>query len=309
LVAMRFEKYLDELANPDRPLRVSQLERLANLDPEDLALVRERWPRIPADRRRRLLTEAAELAEDNVELNFDGLMLVGLEDPDAGVRAAAVAGLWENDSRKVLVRLLALVEGDPAEEVRAAAAVVLGRHCARAQANDLLPRDSARLRETLLRVFDTEGESVEVRRRALEALGVFDDEQVAAAIERAYRHTDRRLRVSALYAMGRSCDRRWLPLLAEALSSPDPEVRFEAVRACGEIGDRTMVGRLVSLLDDPDLEVRLAAIGALGKIGGGAAKRVLQRYLTHPDEAVRDAADEALGELGFFEDPLGRSLV
>jgi len=308
-VAMLLERYLDELADPGRPLRISQVERLANLGPEDLALVRERWLQIPANRRRKLLAEAAELAEDNVELNFDGLMLVGLEDPDAQVRAAAVAGLWENDSRKVLVRLLGLLEGDPAEEVRAAAATVLGRHCARAQADGLLPRDSARLRETLLRVFEAEGESIEVRRRALEAVGVFDDERVAAAIERAYRHPDRRLRVSAVYAMGRSCNRRWLPLLNEALSSPDPEVRFEAVRACGEIGDRTMVARVVGLLEDPDLEVRLAAIGALGKIGGGAAKRVLQRYLTHPDEAVRDAADEALAELRFFEDPLGRSLV
>lgn len=306
---MVLEKYLDELSDPNRPLKISQVERLSNLGPDELAAVRERWARIPADRRRRLLSEATELAEDNVELNFDGLMLVGLEDPDAGVRAAAVAGLWENDSRKVLVRLLELVERDPAEEVRVAAATVLGRHCLRAQLDDLLPRDAARLRDTLLRVFNSEAESVEVRRRALEAVGVFNDEQVAGAIERAYRHPDRRFRVSALYAMGRSCDRRWLPMVGEALSSPDPEVRFEAVRACGEIGDRTMVARIAALLEDPDTEVRLAAIGALGKIGGGAAKRLLQRYLTHPDEAVRDAADEALAEARFFEDPLGRSLT
>jgi len=305
---MVLEKYLDELGDPSRPLKISHIERLSNLGPEDLATVRERWLRIPADRRRRLLSEAAELAEDNVELNFDGLMLVGLEDPDAGVRAAAVAGLWENDSRRVLTRLLELVERDPAEEVRAAAATVLGRHCLRAQLEDLLPRDAARLRDTLLRVFESEAESVEVRRRALEALGVFDDPQVTAAIERAYQHPDRRMRVSALFAMGRSCDRRWLPALGEALASPDPEVRFEAVRACGETGDRTMVARVAALLEDPDMEVRLAAIGALGKLGGGAAKRLLQRYLTHPDEAIRDAADEALAEARFFEDPLGRSL-
>ncbi len=306
---MVLERYLKELADPSRPLKVAHVERLSNLGPDELAVVRAWWPRIPADRRRRLLTEATELAEDNVELNFDGLMLVGLEDPDAGVRAAAVAGLWENDSRKVVVRLLELVERDPAEEVRVAAATVLGRHCLRAQLDELLPRDADRLRETLLRVFDAEAESVEVRRRALEAVAVFDDERVAAAIERAYRHPDRRFRVSALYAMGRSTDRRWLPLVDEALSSPDPEIRFEAVRACGEIGDRTMVARIAGLLEDPDTEVRLAAIGALGRVGGGAAKRLLQRYLTHPDGAVRDAADEALAEARFFEDPLGRPPV
>ncbi|GAG03546.1 unnamed protein product, partial [marine sediment metagenome] len=159
------------------------------------------------------------------------------------------------------------------------------------------------LRQTLRNV----PEELEVRARALEAIGACSLPWVRQAIQNAYHGDSRLLKVSAIHAMGRNCEGSWLPTLFEELGSPDAQMRYEAALACGSIAEEVAVPRLAPLLEDPDVEVRDATIAALGEIGGPEAKALLARYADHPSPSVRDAVREALSLVGFDEDPLSLS--
>ncbi len=291
---MLFEDYLRELAEPS--LRVSRLTRLSDLTDEQREAFAAAWPRIDVRRRRQVAHQLAALAEDNVELNFDAVFLVCLEDEDAQVRRQAIQGLWEYEGCDLIAPLLRILGQDDDVQVRAEAALALGRFA-------LLFEQpvGAQLR----RILADARQPQEVRARALEAIAPCSGlPWVPQAISEAYESGSPRLKVSALHAMGRTCDPRWLPLLLRELSSEDAEVRYEAAMACGSIADGRALPHLAPLLHDQDAEVRMAAIAALGEIGGAEAKDLLLPLAQDASPAVREAVWEALGELDLEEDPL-----
>jgi HEAT repeat protein len=296
--------YLEELRDSTRPLVVSKLANLSNLSPEELAPFLGVWPTMAADRRRRILNELAELAEDNVELNFDEVFRAALGDADSEVRRVAVRGLWEYTGRDLIEPLVRLLHEDAEPAVRAEAALALGRFALRAEFEELRPVDAERVEKALRRTVDEAVEVVEVRARAVEALGARSMAWVQAIIEETYHSAEQRLRVSAVHAMGRNCDPVWLPVLFRELASEDPEMRYEAVTACGSIGDEASLPHVLPLMEDGDAEVQGAAIEALGAIGGRAAKKALQQAVGDPREHVREAALAALAEADFNDDPL-----
>jgi HEAT repeat protein len=262
------------------------------------------WEAITPDRRDQIVHAMATLAEDNVDLDFGAVFFWLLDDLDAGVRATAIEGLWEDTSARLLRRLLAMVEADPAPEVRAGAALALGRFVYLSAIEELSAEDSKALRTKLLGLLFDQQQSFDVRRRALEGAGYFADmDEVQREIELAYASDEQLLRESALVAMGRSMLPRWLPTIGTALGHASPALRYEAARAAGEMAEeaRSLVPRLASMIDDSDSEVALAAIWALGQIGGDAARRALQRIRKSRDEARSQAAEEALEELSLDE--------
>jgi HEAT repeat protein len=300
-----FEQYLEELADQRQQLAISKLVMLSLLSPEDTALLATSWPGVEVARRRRIVQELIELAEDNVEINFDAAFLVALADGDAEVRRDAIRGLWEHEGRGLIDSLLRLLEHDPDAVVRAEAALALGRFVLKAEFDTLRPKDVERIEQALRRAFGDAAEVVEVRARALEAIGARGQPWVPELIEQAMDSADRPLRLSALHAMGRSCNNVWLPELFDAAASDDAEVRFEAATALGAIADEAAVPHLVSLLDDDDGEVREAAIIALGEVGGDVALEALKRVAEDEDERMREAAQAALADAEFSSDPLG----
>ena len=301
---MTFEKYLQEIGDIKRPLTTTQLARLSGLSPTDRSKLADFWPEIDAARRERIAKLLVELAEDNLELDFGEIFHICIDDPSPAVRVVGIEGLHECTERWFMERLILMLRGDESEKVRAAAAVALGVFALRAELSDLRSRDAHKVDEALLSAFEDESESVDVRRRAIEAVGVRSSEKVIEDIKQAYASNERQLRVGAVYAMGRNCDERWLNTILQELNSPDPEMRYEAVTACGELENERAVPYLVPLLQDSDLQVRLSTVVALGHIGGRRAKEELLRCLQHPDEQIRDAAEEAIEELPFYGDPL-----
>src|SRR3972149_3875510 len=115
---MEFTEYLAELRDPSARLSVAALQRRASLEREQPAALRSAWPQIEAERRRQVVHLLVELAEDNVDLNFDAVFFAALEDEDAAVRADAVRGLWEYEGRDLIAPLLWLLEKDEEPEVR-----------------------------------------------------------------------------------------------------------------------------------------------------------------------------------------------
>lgn len=301
---MDFEEYLEELGDGSVQLRVSGLKRLSELREPQVEQFVQVWPRIDVRRRRRVVQELVDLAEDNVELNFDAVFFQGLADEDADVRRESVKGLWEHEATDLIPLLLRIIENDESPGVRAEAALALGRFALLFELGRLRERHFREVEVGLRRALEDHTENEEVRARALEGIGPYDGPWVRQAIREAYESDRRRLKVSAVYAMGRSCEPRWLPLLLRELVSEEAELRYEAAQACGFLGDQSAVPYLVPLLSDPDDEVKQASIAALGEIGGLAAKGALLELVKDPSQLLREAAVAALAELDFEEDPL-----
>ena len=303
-----FQEYLAELKDDGHPVKAARLSRLSQLDEEERVLFLEAWSTFSAKRRRQVIRLLVDLAEDNVELNFDDIFLSSLSDSDPRVRADAIRGLWEYDNRDLIEPLINLLSVDGDTDVRAEAALALGRFVLQWEFGALRDRYFHRVEGVLRQALTNGEEEMEVRARALEALGACSLPWVRQAIRQAYADDDRRLRVSAVHAMGRNCDPNWLPILFQELSSGDPEMRFEAALACGSLGDESAVPRLAPLLDDQDPEVQAATIAALGEIGGREAKAALMRYVDHPSRIVREAVREALSMADYDEDPFSFSI-
>jgi HEAT repeat protein len=300
-----FGDYLAELADGSVRLRVAGLKQLSSMTREQAAEFSSVWPGIDVRRRRRLVQELADLAEDNIDLDFDAVFFRGLDDEDADVRLESVRGLWEHDGTDLIAPLLRVLGADPSPGVRAEAALALGRFVMLSEMGRLRERYFHDVERGLRRVLEDHREVEEVRARALEAMGPFDGAWVRQAIREAYESGVRRLKASALYAMGRSCQPRWLPLMLRELASEEAELRYEAAVACGEMADEAAVPHLVPLLSDGDEEVRAAAVAALGEIGGAEAKAALVSLVEGPSSPLREAAVAALAGIDFGEDPLG----
>jgi HEAT repeat protein len=285
-------------------VKSSDIADLTELDPEELGVFRKIWPGLGDAQREQVMARLVEIAEENVELNFDDIFRFCLSDANAEVRKLAIEGLWENERPGLMDRLIHMLEGDSSEKVRAAAATALGRFTLLGEHGRLPPGSLDRIKAALLAVFEDRGIVDEVRRRALESIAPVTAPDVKKAIASAYARGNDRLKVGALYAMGRSCDPQWAPILLKELGNPEAEFRFEAVRALGELAEQEAVPKLLELGNDPDAEVQRAAIEALGKIGGPRAKDYLHSCMSSRSEPVREAARHALNELQASEDPL-----
>lgn len=298
---VEFEELLERILTNIGAIPFSQLYALSDVSREQLPAFAEAWEILDTPDRQRLIHALVELAEASFQVNYDAIFRHCLSDPDPTVRAVAIDGLWENEEVPLIGRFITALRSDPAPEVRAAAAAALGRFVL---AGELERIDSAvqnRIMTELLTIIHLEGESVEVRRRALESAGYACTPETAEALDAAYYQGDERLRLSAIVAMGRSCDRRWQELILAELESSSAAMRYEAALAAGELMLRAAVPILGRLMADHDSQVRDATIWALGQIGGPQSKRLLLDAYEGADEDTQAVLEEALAEHALSE--------
>jgi HEAT repeat protein len=297
---MDFTQTLEHLLQADTPVKGAALYNLSKMEPDELERLMAMWSAIPVTRRHILVKELVEITEANFEVDFDLVFRWGLQDADSAVRATCVEGLWENEDLALMNEFKRLLQEDPSEQVRAAAALSLGRFLLLSELGKLPSKRCQPVYEALFEIALDANEVLDVRRRALESLAYVNSEEVAELLQDAYDHSEEKMRISAVFGMGRSADPRWISTVAGELFSLYPEMRYEAARACGELQARVAVPRLAQLIDDPDREVQDAALWALGQAGGNAARRLLQECCEEGDEATRAAAAAALEELEFL---------
>jgi HEAT repeat protein len=302
---MALDSDLADLADTSKRLSSTQLTSLSDLEPEDATELAAAWGEIETNRRFNIVTELAELAQDNVELNFDAVYKVALGDEEAAVRAAALTGLFEYEGRDLIPVLAGVLRNDPDAGVRREAAVALGRYALAAELEQIPWSDSAAVREVLIESVEDLEEDERVRARAIEALGAMSGEETENLIESVYQEDNLWLKVGAVDAMGRSCNPSWLPLVLREMESRAPEMRHAAAYAAGEIGEAEAVQQLKRMaVDDPDKDVQLVAVRAIGEIGGDQAKVALKAILYEGDDSLREAVEEAMSEIAFNDDPL-----
>ena len=121
------EQTIAGLTDSSQPLLNASLADLSDLSLEQLSLLDDTWGRIEAKRRRQIIRRLAELAEDDVCLNFDCIFKHHLGDEDEDVRLAAIEGLWENEETSLIDALIDLMQKDASVRVQAVAASALGR--------------------------------------------------------------------------------------------------------------------------------------------------------------------------------------
>jgi len=302
---MTFKDLLAEIGDSAKPLHLSSLYALSNLSKADLATLRAIWPGIAVERRRQIVQNMVEIGEESVDVDFSDALRALLDDADAEVRAAAVDGLWECEDVLLIKPFIALLQSDPAELVRAKAASALGRYMYLAELEELSTTKATQVKQALLAAHRSPTETLEVRRRALEALSALTDPEIHDLIAAAYQHPEEKMRVSAVFAMGHSGHTPWRSTVLQELDNPVPAIRFEAARAAGELESKKAVPRLIELLADSDREIQQAAAWSLGQIGGKPAKEALRQAAKGQDEVLREAAEAALQELAFWENPMG----
>ncbi len=298
-------KAIRELAESEDIPTNATLTEMSGLSPGEMKFFREIWDELNAERRIQIISRLSELAEENLELNFDAIFRYCLSDPEDNIRCMAIEGLWENEDTSMIDPLIKLLEEDESDKVQCAAAIALGKYALFAELGKLRDENTDKVQEALLGAIDDRNKSTEVIRRVLESAAPLSIPDVQEAIKDAYYSEDPGLVISALYSMGKSCNSAWLPILLKETENDDPEMRYEAAGACGELEDDRAVPSLIKLAnEDEDIDVRMAAIQSLGKIGSLSARECLKLCLESHNDAVKEAAEEALQKMDASSDPL-----
>jgi HEAT repeat protein len=282
-----------------------QLSAFSDLSRDGVRKVAATWPSIEHANRRRLIAEAIELGEENVQYQFIRLYRLALHDEAADIRQLAISGLWEDDSASLLDELLDVARFDESTDVRAAAIARLGDALEAAQQHNEDFDQLMRISEYVTQLAGDRTQPSIIQRRAIEALGAVQPTTVTRAlIQEAWEHGDQTVEAGALIAMGRSYEGHWRPLVRSALSGDDPELRFAAAQALGGVGTTDDIAELAELTQDEDLEVRQAAIIAIGEIGGPGAIRVLRNLANEAEESDQDVIADALDLAQLSVDPI-----
>ena len=279
----------------------------------------EKGEQLTKEKKLKFLTRVVEVGDYSTD--YWPVLCDYLKDKDAQVRSLALEGLWDYPVPELIAPLFEIARNDPSQEVRSKAIVTLGRYIYEGSMADydfdwgameelmredeLPEEDFLRVRDFLIELVRDEGQPLDSRRFAIEALSFLNEPEVQDLIEAAYAHPDVKMKLSAIFAMGRQGDPLWADTLLKELDSEVEELQYEAVRAAGEACLDKATPRLkeLALVDDKDLQ--LEAIWALGKIGGEGVSEFLYDLADDEDKEVREIAEAALEEVNLWSEALG----
>jgi HEAT repeat protein len=224
--------------------------------------------------------------------------------------AAAVEAVIAGHSEIVRPLLLALMEGDPAEQAALCLLfAVIGDPSAAPALTGLL---------------DAAPPVAEAAAAALRALGPQVEQQILAGIRagdslhkrallpfvssgsgtrdvvECLRDADADVRVLACEALGRTGAVAAVGALFPLLADADPRVSYAAIAAIQSLGSGDTERLAVSAAASDDVRVRRAALRILSYFGSSMALDVFLSGMLDPDERVREAA---LQGLPFMDDP------
>lgn len=308
---VEFDQVIAALLDNSVPFPPALLNSLSGIHSTEYLELKQTWPLITVERRRALLEDMDQLADNDTLLDFDNVGRIALADPDPVVLINAISLLWQAEDKKLIPQFIAFMQTHAHEGVRAAAAGALAPYVYMGELEKLPVKVQQEMEEALLTANRTD-RSLLVRRRALEALGFSCREEVEDLISKACQSTDTLWLESALCAIGRSADNNWDKQVLSFLDHPAPEVQIAAIHAAGDLGiSRARVPLLDLLAGEPDdAELRAELIWALSQIGGERVQETFEDLIDNtedPDEI--EILEDALDNLSFTEDPTGFGLL
>ena len=297
------KQYIKQIIDSSELLVKSELMRLASLDNDEFAFLKNNWDKAEVKRRRKIVANLQELSQKHANLDFSRLFDFWLDDADARVRSEAINGLIDDEDPGLVERFIGLLHRDNSAEVRAAAAVALGKLALQGELGKLSPEKTDTVYQALLQTLDKKTESVKVKAVALPAIAPLNLPRVKGLIEGAYHSDNLELKISAIRAMGLNCNRTWLTALLEELHNDSPEIRLAAVASLGELAEEDAVLYLMEMVEDEFPRIQEAAIKAICEIGGKEARQLLNMLLDAPQSKIRRAARLALEDIDFCKNP------
>jgi hypothetical protein len=230
-----------------------------------------------------------------------------LESDDTEIVLAAIqsSGPFVAD-QPLFEKIMALAAGHPDEETRGLASSCLGNIIFDGlEYEDDLPEEAeapvpasgpefyAIVKDFLFSRVDALMESMEVRRRVLEALGYLAwKPEVREMVLRFYREAPNPwVKVSALYAMGLVRDPVFERILLEELYSDSEHVLIEAAHASHMLQLHAAEKRLEELARHPSMDVRYEAVVALATVGGLARLPDVLRSIETENPGSADIAE------------------
>jgi hypothetical protein len=226
-------------------------------------------------------------------------------DNEIVLSAIQAAGPFVAD-QPLFEKIMALAASHPDEETRGMAASCLGNvifdgleyedglpEGAEAPAPSASPEFYATVKDFLFARVDALMESMEVRRRVLEALGYLAwMPEVREIVLRFYREAPNPwVKVSALYAMGLVRDPIFERILLEELYSANEHVLIEAAHASHMLQLHAAEKRLEELARHPSVDVRYEAVVALATVGALARLPAVLSSIETENEGSVDIAE------------------
>lgn len=273
---------------------------LSDLLPEDEVKVSQVWDALPSSYKHMMIEALTHSSETNFELTYRFVGFLGLKDESALVRAAAIDLLWEDESSELMQMLLNIIRQDNSATVQASALSALGRFILLGEYDEISRTLATEAQQLTLKMYKDHQQSIEVRRRALEAIANSSLPQKDSLIREAYNSDNHLLKVSAVFSMGRTCDEKWQDVLIEELQGNDHELIYEAIRASGEIQLESSIEHLKHFIISDDREIQMMSVWALGEIGGKYAMELLSSLEEQTDDdELLDIISEAIDEASF----------
>jgi HEAT repeat protein len=133
-----------------------------------------------------------------------------------------------------------------------------------------------------------------IRLAAIDALGIFRDQESRELLESVLREPGLEARAAAARALGAMRSSASVPALCQALRDPAWPVRAQAARALGAIGSDDAVEPLSRATSDASWWVRRNTAYALARHGETGLEALLQLSQLSPDRYVREMTVEVL---------------
>lgn len=301
------QSFIESLLDENAAESSIVMNRFSDLEEADLAALKENWAQVKTSRRKRIIRDLKELAENDMLVCFDSVAMMALDDSEPDVRANAIELLWEYEKKYLIPTLIGMLKEDEDKNVRAAAATGLGRFIYLGEMEEIPTDAYINTENALLDVINGEDDK-EVRQRALEALSFSCHKVVQNEIRRAYASDDPTWEASAMFAMGRSADRRWADMIVENLVHPASDVQIASIIAAGELELAETREPLLILLESGHLaeDLHQVIVWSLSQIGGENVRSAIEYLLEMADQQEEDTEaieflEAALENLEFNE--------
>ncbi|MFW5924225.1 MAG: HEAT repeat domain-containing protein [archaeon] len=223
------------------------------------------------------------------------------DNPTIRKRAAEILGNLDETGEDEIESLVAAVQNDGHEGVRAAAIDALTQLDA---INALLtalgrdvPENSADWAKAETFVSDLSADAPELRMAAANVLGKIGSENAVRPLVSALDDTDARVRARVARALGQIADPSAAGALVEHLHGEPLPVRREAADALGHLGGETALEGLLSLVDDDSEVLRRTVATSFGRFGDTRPIDALVDLLGDESDLVRRGAVFSLIEI------------